>query len=270
MQALSESAVVPAISAVVESVAPSEPPLARRYKDPRAAAVMSEPLSPFMPWSQEERAPLPQGEDPTVGGRSMLADLLREPSAIVDRVLDPTRVQSVVLSSALIIAVGTSFFAAAASVARGEQAWPVAAALTSLNVLMSLAASLGPIYATGILVAARVPLARLVASLLSATAAGSLMLAGLAPPLYLLWRLDAEWAGPLMMVAAFLLAGAAAGARIHGLLGLMAETVTRTALGETAKLSAEDAFRVGILARVSWMMLAFTLALGFWAFNALG
>jgi hypothetical protein len=50
----------------------------------------------------------------------------------------------------------------------------------------------------------------------------------------------------------------------------MAETVTRTALGETAKLSAEDAFRVGILARVSWMMLAFTLALGFWAFNALG
>jgi hypothetical protein len=271
MQALSEPAVEPAISTVIESVIPSEPPLARRYKDPRAAAVRSEPLSPFMPWSHEEREPLPQeGEDPTAGGRSMLADLLREPSAIVDRVLDPARVQSVVLSSALIIAVGTSFFAAAASVARGQQAWPVAAALTSLNVLMALAASLGPIYATGILVAARVPLARLVASLLSATAAGSLMLAGLAPPLYLLWRLDAEWGGPLMMVAAFLMAGAAAGARIHRLLSVMAETVTRTALGETAKLSAEDAFRVGILARVSWMMLAFTLALGFWAFNALG
>lgn len=270
MQALTDPAVVPALSAVVESVAPAEPPLSRRDKDPRAAAVRSEPLSPFMPWSHEEREPLPQGEDPTVGGRSMLADLLREPSAIVDRVLDPARVQGVVLSSALIITVGTSFFAAAASVARGEQAWPVAAALTSLNVLMSLAASLGPIYATGILVAARVPLARLVASLLSATAAGSLLLAGLAPPLYLLWRLDGEWGGPLMMVAAFLLAGAAAGARIHRLLSLMAEMVTRTALGEGAKLSAEDAFRVGILARVSWMMLAFTLALGFWAFNALG
>ena len=42
-------------------------------------------------------------------------------------------------------------------------------------------------------------------------------------------------------------------------------------LGDSAaKLSGEDAFRLGILARISWMMLAFTLALGFWAFNALG
>jgi len=271
MTALSEPALAPAIPAAVESaVVISEPPLARRYKDPRAAPVMSEPLSPFMPWSQEEREPLQQGEDPTVGGRSLLADLLREPSAIVDRVLDPSRLQGVVLGSALMIVLGTSFFAAAASVARGKETWWDAAALTSVNVLMSLAASLGPIYATGILVAARVPLARLVASLLSATAAGSLLLAGLAPPLYLVWRLDPEWSGPLMMVSAFLLAGAAAGARIHRLLGVMAETVTRAALGEGAKLSAEDAFRVGILARVSWMMLAFTLALGFWAFNALG
>jgi hypothetical protein len=271
MTALSEPAVVPAIPAAVESAAVYEPPLARRYKDPRAAPVMSEPLSPFMPWSQEERAPLPEGEDPTVGGRSLLADLLREPSAIVDRVLDPARVQAVVLGSMLMIVLGTSFFASAVCVARGdEEFWWLAAAVTSVNVLMSLAASLGPIYATGILVAARVPLARLVASLVSSTAAGSLVLAGLAPPLYLMWRLDPEWSGPLMVVASFLLAGAAAGARIHRQLSMMAETVTRAALGEGAKLSAEDAFRVGILARVSWMMSTFTLALGFWAFNALG
>jgi hypothetical protein len=176
-----------------------------------------------------------------------------------------------VLGSAGIIAGCTSFFAAAASVARGQEAWWGSAALTSLNVLMSLAASLGPIYATSILLAARVPLARLVAALLAATATGSLLLAGLASPLYLLTRLNPEWAGPVMLTSSFLLAGAAAGARIHRLLSLMAETVTGQSLGgASAKLSAEDAFRVGILARIAWMMLAFTLALGFWAFNALG
>jgi hypothetical protein len=270
MTALSEPALAPAVPSAVESADPPEPRRERRPKEPRAAVATSEPLSPFMPWSQEEREPLPQGDDPTVGGRSLLADLLREPAAIVDRVLEPARVQGVVLGSVLMIVLGTSFFAAAASVARGKEAWWSAAALTSVNVLMALAASLGPIYATGILVAARVPLARLVASLLSAAAAGSLLLAGMAPPLYLVWRLDPEWSGPLMMVSSFLLAGAAAGTRIHRLLTVMAETVTRAALGEAAKLSEEDAFRVGILARVSWMMLAFTLALGFWAFNALG
>jgi hypothetical protein len=128
-----------------------------------------------------------------------------------------------------------------------------------------------PIYAASILVAARVPLARLVAALLASAATGSLLLAGLAPPLYLLWRLDSEWAGPLLLTAAFLLSGGAAGARIHRLLSLLAESVTRAALGNpTAALSAEDTFRVGILARVSWMMVAFTSALGFWAFDALG
>jgi hypothetical protein len=136
---------------------------------------------------------------------------------------------------------------------------------------MALAASLGPIYATSILLAARVPLARLVAALLASAATGSLLLAALASPLYLLTRLNAEWAGPLMLTSAFLLAGSAAGARVHRLLGLMAEQVTRNALGDSAaKLSGEDAFRVGILARISCMVLAFTLALGFWAFNALG
>ncbi|MDY7231430.1 hypothetical protein [Hyalangium rubrum] len=238
-------------------------------KSERGTVAKSEPLSPFMPWSAEERAPLPQVEAPS-GERSLLADLLREPSAVTERLLEPSRLQGLVLGSVAIITLSTSFFAATASAARGKEAWWGAAVLTSLNVLMSLAASLGPIYATGILVAARVPLARLVAALLAATAAGSLLLAGMAPALYLVWRLDGEWSGPLMLVSAFLLSGAAAGARIHRLLSVMAETVTRSALGEAAKLSPEDAFRVGILARVSWMMLAFTLALGFWAFNALG
>jgi len=233
--------------------------------------ALSEQLSPFVPWSSEDRSPLAEDSSPASGAQSLLVDLLRDPAAVTERLLDPQRLQALVLGSAGIIAGCTSFFAAAATVARGKEAWWGSAALTSLNVLMSLAASLGPIYATGILLAARVPLARLVAALLASAATGSLLLAGLASPLYLLTRLNAEWAGPLMLTSAFLLAGAAAGARIHRLLSLMAEQVTRQSLGaSTVKLSEEDAFRVGILARISWMMLAFTLALGFWAFNALG
>ncbi|PTL75240.1 hypothetical protein [Vitiosangium sp. GDMCC 1.1324] len=238
----------------------------------QSVTLNAEPLTPFMPWSVEERAPL--SEPATVGApeRQLLVELLREPSSIVERLLDPARLQGLVLGSVGVIAVCTSLFAATSSAARGHvESWVVPAALTSVNVLMALAASLGPIYAASILVAARVPLARLVAALLASAATGSLLLAGLAPPLYLLWRLDAEWAGPLLLIAAFLLSGAAAGARIHRLLSLMAEEVTRSALGNaSAVLSTEDAYRVGILARVSWMMVAFTSGLGFWAFNALG
>ncbi|HYH97025.1 hypothetical protein [Hyalangium sp.] len=235
--------------------------------------ALSEQLSPFVPWSSEDRTPLAEAEASTTpsGSQPLLVDLLRDPAAVTERLLDPQRLQGLVLGSVGIIAGCTSFFAAAATVARGKEAWWGSAVLASLNVLMSLAASLGPIYATGILLAARVPLARLVAALLAAAATGSLLLAGLASPLYMLTRLNAEWGGPLMLTSSFLLAGAAAGARIHRLLRLMAEQVTRSALGaSTMSLTEEDAFRVGILARISWMMLAFTLALGFWAFNALG
>jgi hypothetical protein len=238
----------------------------------RSATLSVEPLTPFMPWSVEERAPLPEPGAVGEPEKQLLVELLREPSSIVERLLDPSRLQGLVLGSVGVITVGTSVFAATASAARGGgEAWALPAALASMNVLLGLAASLGPIYAASILVAARVPLARLVAALLASAATGSLLLAGLAPPLYLLWKLDAEWAGPLLLTAAFLLSGAAAGARIHGLLSIMAESVTRAALGNpTARLSAEDDYRVGILARVSWMMVAFTSGLGFWAFNALG
>jgi hypothetical protein len=237
--------------------------------------ALSEPLSPFVPWTSEDRTPLTEAEavPAASAGQPLLVELLRDPAAVTERLLDHTRLQGMVLGSVGIIAGCTSFFAAAASVSRGKEHWWGSAALTSLNVLMALAASLGPIYAASILLAARVPLARLVAALLAAAATGSLLLAALASPLYLLTRLNPEWAGPLMLTSSFLLAGAAAGARIHRLLSHMAETVTFKALGDgatSAKLSAEDAFRVGILARISWMMLAFTLALGFWAFNALG
>ena len=233
----------------------------------------SEPLSPFVPWSSEDRAPLHEAEasTPAADRQPLLVDLLRDPAAITERLLDAVAAPGPGARLGGHHRRVHELLRRGGQRRPGKEAWWGSAALTSLNVLMSLAASLGPIYATSILLAARVPLARLVAALLAAAATGSLLLAGLASPLYLLTRLNPEWAGPLMLTSSFLLAGAAAGARIHRLLSHMAETVTGKALGDAAvKLGQEDAFRVGILARISWMMLAFTLALGFWAFNALG
>ena len=232
----------------------------------------AEPLTPFMPWSPAEREPLAAEAPPSGTEPHLLMELLREPDAIVARLLEPARLRELVLTAVGTLTVCTSFFAVTSSAARltGES-WVLPAALTSFNVLLALAASLGPIYAASILVSARVPFARLVAALLASAATGSLLLAALAPPLYLLWTLDPDWGGPLLLIAAFMLSGAAAGARIHRLLHRMAESVTRSALDAPgAALSAEDSYRVGILARVSWMMVTFTSAMGFWTFNALG
>jgi hypothetical protein len=253
------------------SVNPVTPPPAPN-PPARTRAPAHEPLTPFLPWSAEERVPLPAevGASPSEG--SLLVELLREPTGIVDRLLDPSRLHGVVLGSLCAIVAGAGVFAQATSAALhgGSLWWGRPVLLMSLNVLMALAASLGPIYAASLLVAARVPLARLVGALLAATATGSLLVGALAPPLYVLWRLDNEWAGPLMLLATFVLAGFVAGARIHRLLQTMALAVTRAALGDpAATLSAGDAFRVGIVARIAWMLLAFTLACGFWALDAL-
>lgn len=268
MEAISRIELPPSV--IIGPELPPEAP--REARLPKKKPAAAEPLSPFVPWSAEERAPLPEWVAQLPVDRNLVVELLREPAAIVERLLDPVRLRGLVLGSVGFIVVGTSLFAATSSAARDAgQAGLLSAALTSLNVLMALAASLGPIYAAGMLLAARVPLARLVAALLASAASGSLVLAALSPPLYLLWRLDSEWSGPLMLLSAFLVSGAAAGARIHKLLVRMALEVTRAALGDpTAALSKDDAERVGILARVSWMMLGFTTAIGFWAFKALG
>lgn len=254
-------------------VASPEVPPAPSAPQPSQAPRLIEPLTPFVPWSPEERAPLPGVDAADAEERSLLVELLREPLSIVERLLDPSRLQGVVLGSLGIIVASASamtLVTTRAMVWRGTWWWlPSVAA--SLGVLGSLAASIGPIYATSMLVSARVPLARLMGALLAATATGSVLLAALAPPVYVLWALDREWAGPLMFCFAFGLAGIVSGARIHGLLKLMAQAVTRAALGDpTAVLSTEDAFRVGIVARVACMLLAFTLACCFWPLMTLG
>jgi len=268
MEAVAEVADVPDVPDVPSRV----PVRALEPVRPERPSALAEPLSPFVPWSPEERTLEWHEKRAEPRERNLLGELLRGPGDLVERLMEASKLQGLVLASLGVITVCTSAFAGTLGAARvGGGAWGVSAVLASCNVLLALAAALGPVYAASVLLAARVPLARLVATLLASAATGSLLLVGLAPPLYLLWGLDSEWAGPLMLFSAFVLSGFAAGARTYRLLMALAEAVTRASCGEPErKLSAEDAFRVGILARVSLMMVAFTSALGFWAFQALG
>ena len=228
-----------------------------------------EPVSPFVAWSADERAPLPDLVD-IEAPASLVADLLRDPDAVVERLLDPQRIQSLVLGTLLVIGITTGFFGATAASGRFGGDVLRAGTLVPLNALMALAAALGPIYATGLLVAARLPLAKLVATLLSSAATGALILGALAPIPYALWEIDPVWAGPLSLVGAFALSAVVAGARMHGLLRMLAEAIAKgTEEGDkSGELSDGDRFRVGIIARMSLLFLAFTSALSMWAFDA--
>ena len=248
-------------------------PVTVRVRAGRSAAPQQsawrEPLSPFVAWAAEERAALPGELLAPAADASLLVEALRDPRAVVERLLDPLQGLSLVLGSVGLILAGTAFFTLIAAAARGSTHFVAQAALAGVNVLMAVAAALGPVYATSILVCARMPMGRLVATLLSSAATAALVLGSLAPVVYVLWRIDDFWAGPLALVTSFAVAGIAGGARIHRLLTIMAEAVTRAALSDpTAELSPDDAFRVGILARVSLMFLGFTIALAFWGFDA--
>jgi len=233
-----------------------------------ARLARTEPISPFVPWSAADREELPDA----VGEResSLLIDLLRDARKIVERLLDPEQLQRTVLGSLVVIVTTVGFFAATVVSARlGADAWRAMAVLP-FNALLGLAAALGPIYATSVLVAARLPLARLVATMLSASATGGLILAALAPIPYGVWKLDAEWAGPLSLLAVFGVSALVSGARLRQQLLIMAEEVVRAASGDpTARLCAADEFRVRIVARMAMVFVAFTLALAVWAFDAL-
>jgi hypothetical protein len=228
-----------------------------------------EPLSPFVTWAAEERGALPSEAQESGQPQSLVVDVLRDPAAVVEQLLDPARTPSLVVGSVAMVMAGTSFFSAAAAAAQGGSGVLATALAAGANVLVAMAAAVGPIYAASILVAARVPLGRLVAALLSCAATGSLVLAGMGPLAYVLWQLDDVWAGPLALVGGFGVAGMAAGVRLHHVLTLMAKAVTRATLRDpTAGLSPGDTMRVGILARVSLMVVGFTVALAFWGFGA--
>ena len=95
-------------------------------------------------------------------------------------------------------------------------------------------------------------------------ASGSLLLIPLAPFVWLAFAKDPLWQGPLALVGAFLVAALAGGRRLYTVLSGLGE---RCAGGSMTPL---QRFRVRIVARMAMTSLAFTLALGFWGFDALG
>ncbi len=249
------------LEAAIGTKASSNPEAAAKQPEARG-----EPVTPFVPWSADDRAQL---SDELDGAMPLPIELLCDPPKIVRRLLDPDQVTSTVLGALAVIASASAFFGAVMAVVRGGDMMAVAqsAGLLAVSGVLALAAALGPIYAAGVLVAARLPMARLVATLVASAAAGAMILAALVPIPYGLFRVDPEWAGPLSVMGVFGLAALASGRRLYVLLFGLAETVVTHVRGDDAMLSDGERFRVGIVARMAMTFLAFTSALGMWAFD---
>lgn len=225
--------------------------------------LVFEPTSPFVVRSKEDREVISSNDhDPQQ--RPIFLELLADPSAIVARIADPEAIERLILTSIATLIGSSWIFSMIVSSTWGAAAMLRAASLTSLSGLLALAAAFGPIYAASLLLAARIPLARLVAIIVSSAATGSLILAAISPIPLILLRLDPAHWGPLVMMGAFLLGGLISGARLHRSMFLLAETMF-----EDRVLTPDAKYRVGILARVSWMLVGFTLGLGLWGFDGL-
>jgi hypothetical protein len=249
---------VPAYAAELLAPPPVEPVPAVAIPA-RPAPAPREPLTPFLAWSDDGSFAEVLGEPESP---PLLVALMREPREIAALLLEPAGLQRVVLTS-LGAALACTLFRAAwmGGALRFSLIWP--ALELGVGVLLGAAAALGPVYAASVLVSARVPLARLGGAILAALAVGSLLLTGLAPPVYLAWRLDPVGLGPYAVLAAFLLVAAVTGARIHRLLFELARLTLAAAQGPAAKLSPEVERRVGVVARVACMVLGLTTTLAF-------
>lgn len=238
---------------------------------PTAGLGRSEPLSPFVAWSAEDRARIPPELLEVIQQRSLLSELLRDAPALVQRLLDPPRLRPTTYACLATIFASEAAFAAAARAHLGWGAAMHSAILTPLGTILAIAAVIGPIYATSLLTAARLPQARLVPILLAAVATGALVLLPIAPITHVAMGFDREWAGPLSVCGAFALCAIAAGARIRALLLELATEVARRSTGQrSTTLSPDDAYRVGILARMAMILLGFSCTLALWAFDAMG
>jgi hypothetical protein len=185
---------------------------------------------------------------------------------VIDRLVDPTALEQVVLASLAAIAVGGGAFAATVMWPHGLAVALRAAGLTAANGLIALAAALGPIWAASVLVSARLPLSRLVGAILTAAGTGALILAACMPIPHLLQRCAPEYGRAIALLSCFAFTGIAAGARLHRTLMLMAERIK--AARSSDPLTPEEQYRVAIIARTAMMFLAFSIALSMWGFDA--
>ena len=224
--------------------------------------LLIEPTSPFVAVDRDEiRVGLPEN-----GPSPLLLDLLGSPASIVDRLLDPDALERTLLGSLSAIALGTAAFAVMLMAPHGTAVALRASVLAAANMLIALAAALGPIWASGLLVSARLPLSRLVGSLVTSAATGALILAALAPLPHLCQKWDPEWAGPLSVVSCFAFAGIAAGKRIHRTLLILAERIKKARSDQP--LDPAEIHRVKMLAERAMIFFSFTVALSVWGFDA--
>ena len=134
----------------------------------------NEPCSPFVASrgatgpSLEDLVRAQQAEPPLV------VELVSQPRAIVARLVDARSTERVVSTSLLVVAVATAAFSGAMLSHYGLSAVLRGAGLSAFSVLLGLAAALGPIYGTSVVLGVRLPLGHLVAVLVASSAAGGL------------------------------------------------------------------------------------------------
>ncbi|MFH1809300.1 MAG: hypothetical protein ABIJ09_11185 [Pseudomonadota bacterium] len=197
---------------------------------------------------------------------SLPVALLRDTAAIIDRLLDAQRLATTVLAALALIALGSSFASyLMLSSWMGARMALHAALAVPLAALASVAATAGPIHAVSIQYGVRIPLARLIAVQLCATATGVLVLAALSPLPQLLWQLDVEWVGPLSMVAVFVVAGFTIGARMRVLLLELGDAVTRAGSEAVDGMNHSQSSRVRVLARVALLLMSFAFVVSTWS-----
>lgn len=192
----------------------------------------------------------------------LVLEILRDPHRVLAKMDAPAEVQRVVLAALATLVACAAVVAFV--VVRGELVDAArGAALLAQNLLLALAASIGPVYAASIVLAARVPLARLVVILLCSTAAGAMVLLASSPAPWFLLSLDRMWLGPCGLVAAFGVAGVATGVRLHATLVLFATDAKGAALDD------DELARVRMLARLASVIVGANIALALWGFDAL-
>lgn len=224
---------------------------------------MVELASPFI--ASEETGPelkaLVERQPP-----SLLQQLLTDPKAIAERMLDPTLAPKTMAHTVSLLLLSTTLTGAfLASLSRVE-IWR-AAGLLPVALVLAVAAAMGPVAATAVMAGARLPWQLLAAALTTAVTAGALTLAALAPIAVVAMSLNREWLGPLAVVGSFAIAGIVSGRRIHTVLVALAQTVNTRAGG--VKLDEEALERVRLVGRVAFVQLAFTTSLAIWSLKVL-
>lgn len=221
--------------------------------------VGRETKSPFLKWADGD-ATLEAPPPPPPGN---LTALLGAPEVVCERMVDPAKAPALIVTAVAATGLATLAFTAGASglVSRGVEPQVLWA---PVYLLLALAAATGPIYATSILLAARLPMARLVGCVLTAGVVGALLSVAALPVVYLAWIVDPNWLGTLSFPVVFGLSAMAAATRLRvlllGLAGLNAPD---------AKMAPEDEARVRMLARIAVMVLGFALTNAIWALERL-